>query len=59
METSSDGKKIARPDPKAGGRDILLLLDLNSAVTVMQKEPNKDIVGDTNIPEMEKILKRV
>ena len=59
METSSDAKKIGRPDPKAGVRDILLFPDLNQAVAVIQKEPNKDIASDTNIPKTEKFLKRV
>ena len=51
METSFDGNKIARHDPKSGRKDLLLLPELNQAVTVMQKDPNNDIVGDTNIPE--------
>ena len=34
VETSSGGKKIARSDPKAGGRDTLLLPDLNQTVDV-------------------------
>ena len=43
VKTSSDGKKIARPDLQAGGRDILLLPDLNDAIDVGQKKPSKDI----------------
>ena len=37
VETSAGGKKIARPDPKASGRDILLLSDLNQEIDVGQK----------------------
>ena len=47
VETSAGGKKIARPDPKAGGRDISLLTDLNKAIDVEQKKPNRNIKGDT------------
>ena len=37
VETSAGGKKIARPDPEAGGKDILLLPNLNQEVDVGQK----------------------
>ena len=57
VETSAGRKKIARPDPKAGGRDILLLLDFNQEVDVGQNKPSGIIEGDTKIQKWIKIQK--
>ena len=54
VETSAGGKKIARPDPKAGGRDILLLPYLNQEVDVGQTKPSGIIEGDTKILKVDK-----
>ena len=54
METSAGGKKIDRPDLKAGGRDILLLPDLNQEVDVGQNKPSGIIEGETKSSKMDK-----
>ena len=59
VETFAGGKKIARPDPKAGRRDILLLPDLNQEVDVGQKKPSGIIESDTKSSKVDKIQKKV
>ena len=54
VETSAGGKKIARPDPKAGGRYILLLPDLNQSVGVALKKTSGNTGGKTECPKMDK-----
>ena len=54
VETSAGGKKIARPDPKAGGRDILLLPDLNQEVDAGQKNLSGVIEDDTKSSKVDK-----
>ena len=59
VETSAGGKKIARPDPKAGERDILLFPDLNQEVDVGQKKPSGIIEGDTKSSKVNKNPEKV
>ena len=54
VETFAGGKKIARPDPKAGRTDILLLPDLNQEVDVGQKKPRGILESDTKSSKVDK-----